>query len=60
MLFGRRPFGDGKTQEQILSEGIIRNANIIEFPQNPKVSDEAKDFIRECLTRDQHRRYVCF
>ena len=26
MLFGRRPFGEGKSQERVLSEGIILNA----------------------------------
>ena len=26
MLFGRRPFGEGKSQEKVLSEGIILNA----------------------------------
>jgi hypothetical protein len=26
MLFGKRPFGEGKSQERVLSEGIILNA----------------------------------
>lgn len=59
MLYGRRPFGEGKSQEKVLSEGIILNANRVEFPTDPKgskVSEEAKDFIRACLTADQRLR----
>jgi tousled-like kinase len=83
MLFGKRPFGEGKSQERILSEGIMLNATQVEFPVErentkilstpsnssigtlsatshplavPKVSDEAKDFIRTCLTWDQRLR----
>jgi serine/threonine protein kinase len=62
MLFGRRPFGEGKSQERVLSEGLILNASEVCFPSDSKdskikISDEAKDFIRQCLTRDQ--RYRC-
>lgn len=59
MLFGKRPFGEGKTQERVLSEGVILNANHVHFPvdpKTPKVSDEAKDFIISCLTPDQKLR----
>lgn len=65
MLFGRRPFGEGKTQDVILKEGTITNINTVEFPSTttgdskaPKVSEEAKDFIRTCLTPDQQYRYA--
>lgn len=63
MLYGRRPFGEGKTQERVLSEGIILNATQVEFPNDvkaPKVSDEAKDLIRACLTHDQNYRLEVF
>jgi tousled-like kinase len=72
MLFGKRPFGEGKSQERVLSEGIMLNATRVEFPQEglkthsngagsvstvvPKVSDEGKDFIKACLTWDQKHR----
>lgn len=65
MLFGKRPFGEGKSQERVLSEGIMLNATRVDFPQEgsksspsavPRVSDEAKDFIRACLTWDQRHR----
>lgn len=59
MMFGMRPFGEGKTQEHVWSENIISNANYVEFPSDPKapkVSDEAKDLIRACLTKDPRLR----
>ena len=62
MLFGKRPFGEGKSQERVLSEGIMLNANQVEFPnitdsRAPKIPEEAKGFIRACLTADQRFRY---
>ena len=56
MLFGKRPFGEGRSQERILQEGIIRHATQVNFPDTPKVSEEAKDFIRMCLTANQSLR----
>ncbi|KAK2999144.1 hypothetical protein RJ639_023592 [Escallonia herrerae] len=56
MLFGRRPFGHDQTQERILREDTIINARKVEFPSRPAVSNEAKDFIRRCLTYNQLER----
>ncbi len=58
MLFGYRPFGEGKSQENVWSENIIYNANHVQFPSDPKckVSEEAKDLIRACLTKDPRLR----
>jgi tousled-like kinase len=59
MLYGFRPFGEGKTQENVWNENIIYNSSQVEFPNDPKapkVSDEAKDLIRSCLTRDHRLR----
>jgi len=56
MLFGKRPFGEGKSQEVILKEGTMLSANQVDFPSNPKVTDEAKEFIRACLAHNQHHR----
>jgi tousled-like kinase len=45
MLFGRRPFGEGCSQEEILRNDIMLNARQVAFPSKPAVSAEAKDFI---------------
>lgn len=42
------PFFRG--QEKILREKVIVNANRVDFPPKPVVSEEAKSFIRSCLT----------
>ena len=56
MLFGKRPFGEGRSQESILQQGIIRRATQVDFPDTPKVTEEAKEFIRMCLTSNQNLR----
>ncbi|XP_039690695.1 serine/threonine-protein kinase TOUSLED [Medicago truncatula] len=56
MLFGRRPFGHDQTQERILREDTIIKARKVEFPSRPTVSNEAKEFIRRCLTYNQAER----
>lgn len=50
MLFGKRPFGDGRPQDSIMSERL--NQVEVSFPPGPKpaVSDAAKAFIKRCLT----------
>ncbi|XP_022134875.1 serine/threonine-protein kinase TOUSLED isoform X1 [Momordica charantia] len=56
MLFGRRPFGHDQTQERILREDTIIKARKVDFPTRPAVSNEAKDFVRRCLTYNQVER----
>ncbi|XP_004295135.1 PREDICTED: serine/threonine-protein kinase TOUSLED-like [Fragaria vesca subsp. vesca] len=56
MLFGRRPFGHDQTQERILREDTIIKARKVEFPSRPSISNEAKEFIRRCLTYNQAER----
>lgn len=56
MLFGQRPFGEGQTQERLLSERTILRAHTVNFPKEPKVSDACKEFIRRCLTHQQEAR----
>lgn len=59
MLYGIRPFGEGQSQENIWSEKTILNAHTVVFPDSPKapkVSDEAKELIRNCLQHDYHLR----
>ena len=45
-----------RRQEKILREEVIVNARAVEFPAKPAVSEEAKDFIRRCLSYRQDQR----
>lgn len=56
MLYGRRPFGDGQSQEKVLTNNVMLNAREVSFPETPTVSKEAKDFICQCLTYEQALR----
>ncbi|CAN1247651.1 Serine/threonine-protein kinase TOUSLED [Linum perenne] len=56
MLFGKRPFGHDQSQERILREDTIIKARRVEFPTKPTISNEAKEFIRRCLTYNQTER----
>ena len=56
MLYGKRPFGEGLSQERILTSQAILNATEVIFPENTreiKVSSEAKEFIKKCLHHSQ-------
>ena len=56
MLYGKRPFGEGLSQERILTSNAILNATEVNFPENTKelkVSNGAKAFIRKCLHHNQ-------
>jgi len=72
MLYGRRPFGDGQSQDKVLSNQTMLNAHEVIFPSNSvngsssggrkiiQVSEEGKEFIRTCLIYDQaDRPSVC-
>ena len=58
MLYGKRPFGEGQSQENIIRQNIILHAHTVEFPTRHKykISAEAKDFITQCLVHDQQFR----
>ena len=45
MLFGKRPFGEGCTQEKILRDEVMLNARAVTFPSKPSLSAEGRDFI---------------
>lgn len=61
MLFGRRPFAEGESQRRIWHERlIVTAARTLTFPENPKVSEESKDFIRHCLAFSVADRYDIF
>ena len=42
MLYGKRPFGDGRSQEAVMADKLILNADEVVFPVKPAVSAEAK------------------
>ena len=48
MLYGRRPFGEGLSQEEIMREQVMLKARQVAFPARPAVSAECKDFITRC------------
>ena len=56
MIFGKRPFGDGQSQDRVLSNGLILNATEVKFPIKPAISKEGKDFISQLLTHNQALR----
>ena len=53
MVFGRRPFGDGQSQEKVLLNNTMLNAKVVKFPDNVKVSEGCKSFLKSCLMHDQ-------
>lgn len=55
-IYGRRPFGHERTQQQILEEKTILNASEVTFPSKPSVSVAAQDFIRRCLQYRKEER----
>ena len=55
-LFGKRPYGDGQTQEKLLSDQTILKAQHVDFPPKPAISEQAKEFVRACLTHRQNDR----
>ncbi len=53
MLYGQRPFGEGKTQDKLLADHTMLNAQEVHLPEKPAISQAGKDFIQQCLTYDQ-------
>ena len=41
MLYGKKPFGDGVTQQAILRDRTMLRATSVDFPATPKISDAA-------------------
>lgn len=56
MLYGRRPFGHGETQDTVLSNQTMLNAREVHFPAKPNITEDGKRFIKYCLTYDQALR----
>lgn len=53
MLYGKRPFGHGMSQDRLLKDNTMLNAKEVVFPEEPQVSEMGKEFIRDCLQYDQ-------
>jgi tousled-like kinase len=51
MLCGKRPFAEGKTQQEIYAEGLILKAGEVEFPADVKISADAKVNWNGCCAR---------
>jgi tousled-like kinase len=49
-IYGRKPYGHNLSQAAILENQIILNAKEVTFPAKPLISNEAKTFIKRCLT----------
>ncbi|GAV07138.1 hypothetical protein RvY_17014 [Ramazzottius varieornatus] len=56
MLYGKKPYGDKQSQREVLQNFTILNAKEVEFPVKPPISNEAKNFIRRCLTLNKMDR----
>ncbi|CAK9079042.1 Serine/threonine-protein kinase TOUSLED [Durusdinium trenchii] len=56
MLYNRRPFGEGQTQDAFRRQTAVEGTFDLVFPTSPKVSSEAIKFLRKLLTRDREQR----
>jgi serine/threonine protein kinase len=56
LLYGRRPFHAGVSQEAIARSNLLLQHAPLTFDASPRVSQEAKDFIAACLTYNHHQR----
>lgn len=56
MLLGKKPFGQGQTPETLVAQNTISNAREVRFPEKCSLSEPTKEFIKKCLTYDQHCR----
>ncbi|CAD8106753.1 unnamed protein product [Paramecium sonneborni] len=57
MIFGKKPFGEGISQERIAQERVFLNSFQVIFPLQSTVSQECKDFILKCLTYNMEARW---
>ena len=53
MLYGQRPFGEGKSQDKLLADHTMLNAQEVHLPEKPVISDAGKEFVKQCLMYDQ-------
>lgn len=58
MLYGCRPFAEGKSQKAIWQEKLIlSSARALTFPDTPSIGSDAKNFIERCLAFNVNERY---
>ena len=60
MLYNKKPFGHNCSQDKLIKDKIMQNAKIVEFPDEPIISDDCKNFIKHCLAYNQEDRYDVF
>ena len=61
LLFGKRPFGHELSQVKYYHAALKGDENlVVEFPEHPKVSKEAMEFIRRLLVVDPEKRPSVF
>ena len=60
LLYGKKPFGQGMSQGDVLDQDIILKAYKVTFPPDTpkrhKVSEAAKEFIQSCMAYRQNDR----
>lgn len=60
MIYRIKPFGQNYSQEQLIRDKIMYNANKVVFPAKPSISDECKEFIKGCLENRHEDRFNVF
>ena len=63
LLFGRRPFGNGMTQQKIYQKNaIVNEARQLKVPEKAlrgsKITGVTKKFIEKCLAYDAEERFT--
>ena len=56
LIYGKKPFGNDLSQQDVLRHDIIKNAYNVHFPAKPAISSECKSFILKCLEHEQEKR----
>lgn len=57
LLYGQKPFGHNMAQEKILKDKIILKSVTVNFPPKNGISNEAKEFMKNCLAYHESERY---
>lgn len=60
MIYNKRPFGNGMTQNEVYKKNVMLNAHKVTFPPKPNITQESKEFILNCLQYYQEDRYDVF
>ena len=60
MIYRKKPFGQNYSQNQLLRDKIMTNANTVDFPPKPIISDDCKEFIKGCLEYRHDDRFDVF